>query len=81
MKNLTLMAFLLMTVFILTASGCAGQQGKSERQIAEENTQTSEEQKNSEDSKNHKERLERCKNLDPHGPDQYFEEYERCRGL
>lgn len=56
MKNLTLLTFLLLSIFVLTVSGCASHR---ERDVA----------------------AEKCENLDPHGPDQYFEEYERCKGL
>lgn len=62
MKNLTLLTFLLLSIFVLTVSGCATH---SDRDVAAEK----------------KIEQEKCEDLDPHGPDQYFEEYERCRGL
>lgn len=70
MKNLTLMAFTLMTVFLLTAGGCAS---NSSREVAGEHQEE-------EQAKKKLDKSDYCRKLNPHGPDQYFEEYERCKG-
>ncbi len=65
MKNITLMAFILMTVFLLSAGGCSS----TSRTVAEEHP-----------DKDSTLKSEYCKNLNPHDSDQYFDEYERCKG-
>lgn len=70
MKNLTLMAFILMTVFLLGSGGCASNSGRDVAEDQSEETQVKKKVKKS----------DYCNKLNPHDPDQYFKEYERCQG-
>ena len=72
MKNFTLMAFILMTVFLLNMGGCASSsEDQSSRGVAEEH---------SKEAPTKSTKKANCDHLNPHYSDQYFEEYERCQG-